>query len=186
MGRRDTGREAGDYIAALRRKGDPCLLHASSRICYRWAANEWCMGTVLEHVTEGWWKVLWDDGSTNVKRLATINEMDWFGVADRPDELHITKMLTSMAGEDGETSDDSGEVEQEGERDSGAGGKRTGQDQELVNPRTTHSKIQRFDSSGAAGAWRWRERGDEARLDLQGIAFPEWISNEQQGRSQAG
>ena len=106
------------------------------------------MGTVLEHVTEGWWKVLWDDGSTNVKRLATINEMDWFGVADRPDELHITKMLTSMAGEDGETSDDSGEVEQEGERDSGAGGKRTGQDQELVNPRNTHSKIQRFDSNG--------------------------------------
>ena len=152
MGRRDTGREAGDYIAALRRKGDPCLLHASSRICYRWAANEWCMGTVLEHVTEGWWKVLWDDGSTNVKRLAKINELDWFGVADRPDELHITKMLTSMAGEDGETSDDSGEVEQEGERDSGAGGKRTSQDQELVNPHTTRSKIQRFDSSSAAGA----------------------------------
>ena len=35
-----------DGIAALKRQGVASHVHESSRICYKWSAGEWYMGTV--------------------------------------------------------------------------------------------------------------------------------------------
>ena len=86
-----------DTIQDLRRIGEKQKVRQGARLCFRWAAREWYLGTVRTPTSSaGWWNVKWDDKTVNQVLLASSNKTAWFLLRNASDEKSVAALMKAL------------------------------------------------------------------------------------------